>query len=291
MHSSSSRLIPALRRWVAWRLNVAKAAAGPHGVLRRRLGFAKPALLEVDGTCPICGPRAHFVAEDPWLRDHFLCVRCASIPRERALMAAIEMYRPNWRDLAIHESSPGFRGVSPLLRRRAAKYSCSYFDETRPLGTALPELCAQNQNIEAMTFPDNSFDVFITQDVFEHLFDPSSAIREISRVLKPNGILFMTVPLVNRHQPSCRRAERHGDQIIHLKEAEYHGDPISPEGALVVTDWGFDIGQQLADASGMSVKIVDLDDLRRGIRAQFNEVIVAENHRADSIEATRHGVG
>lgn len=275
-------LYRAFRRSAKWKLDVAKAAIGSRGVLRRRLGLAKPAFLEIDGSCPICGPKAHFVAEGPWLRDYFFCIRCGSIPRERALMAVLETHRPNWHSLTIHESSPGYRGVSRLLKRRAADYSCSYFDETRPLGAALPELGARNENIEAMTFQDDSFDIFITQDVFEHLFDPVSAIREISRVLKPAGIYFMTVPLVNRHQPSCRRAERLGDQIAHLKTPEYHGDPISSAGSLVVTDWGFDICEQLSAASGMSAKIVEVDDLARGIRAEFNEVIVMQKCSTDA---------
>jgi ribosomal protein S27AE len=277
MQATLPRLVPTVRRWAGWKLQVAKAAIGPHGVVRRRLGVAEPAFLKVDGTCPICGPGAHFVSEHSWLRDHFLCSRCGSIPRERALMATIQSLRPNWHQLTIHESSPGFRGVSPLLKRRAPGYSCSYFDETKPLGAMLSDLDARNENIEAMTFPDRSFDIFITQDVFEHLFDPKRAIREISRVLRPNGILFMTVPLVNRAAPTSRRAERHGGEIVYLKEAEYHGDPISEKGALVVTDWGFDICEQLAAASGMQAKIVEIDDLQRGIRAEFNEVIVIEN--------------
>jgi hypothetical protein len=117
MQLRSLQQVAALRRWAGWQLRVAKAAAGPHGAVRRRLGRRQRVFLEADGICPICERRSHFVAEDPWLRDHFLCVRCGSIPRERALMAAIQTFRPSWRKLAIHESSPGFRGVSPMLRR------------------------------------------------------------------------------------------------------------------------------------------------------------------------------
>src|SRR5260221_14685021 len=119
MQATLPRLMPTVRRWADWKLQVAKAAIGPHGVVRRRLGVEEPAFLKVDGTCPTCGPAAHFVSEHSWLRDHFLCTRCGSIPRDRALMATIRSLRPNWHQLTIHESSPGFRGVSPLLKRRA----------------------------------------------------------------------------------------------------------------------------------------------------------------------------
>jgi SAM-dependent methyltransferase len=240
------------------------------------LSVADKFLLEVHGTCPICGPGAHFVADNAWLRDHFLCTRCGSIPRERALMAAIQMFRPEWRSLTIHESSPAFRGPSLLFKQQAPGYSHSYFDETRPLGTILPEIGGRNENIEAMTFAEHSFDMFITQDVFEHIFDPTQAIREISRVLRPSGIYIMTVPLVNRHASSCRRAERRGNEIVHLKEEQYHGNPISAKGALVTMDWGFDICFRLSEESGMRAAIIHIDDLERGIRAEFNEVIVME---------------
>jgi len=232
--------------------------------------------LEVRGSCPTCGPAAHFVAHDAWLRDHFICTRCGSIPRERALMAAIEMYRPEWRGLTIHEASPAQRGVSPLLRVQAPGYSCSYFDETRPLGISLPEFGAQNENLESMTFADGSFDMFITQDVFEHVFDPVLAIREIARVLKPGGIYLMTVPLVNRGAPSARRAARQGGEVVHLQEPQYHRNPATGESWLVTMDWGFDICFELSEASEMRAAMVVIDDVERGIRAEYNEVIVME---------------
>lgn len=43
--------------------------------------------------------------------------------------------------------------------------------------------------------PDNSFDVIICTEVIEHVPDPISAIKEISRILKPGGTLLITAPL------------------------------------------------------------------------------------------------
>lgn len=40
----------------------------------------------------------------------------------------------------------------------------------------------------------NSFDGAVCVEVFEHLFDPLAAAREIHRVLKPGGVLVATVP-------------------------------------------------------------------------------------------------
>lgn len=43
-------------------------------------------------------------------------------------------------------------------------------------------------------FEDNSFDVVINTEVIEHTPDPEKAVAELSRVLKPGGLLILTVP-------------------------------------------------------------------------------------------------
>jgi SAM-dependent methyltransferase len=56
-------------------------------------------------------------------------------------------------------------------------------------------------NIESDEFPfqDHQFDVVIFGEILEHLLtDPCRVLREIKRVLKPNGILILTTPNVSR---------------------------------------------------------------------------------------------
>lgn len=49
-------------------------------------------------------------------------------------------------------------------------------------------------NGSTLPFLDGSFDVLSAQEVLEHIKDDGSALREWGRVLKPNGVLFLTVP-------------------------------------------------------------------------------------------------
>ena len=49
-------------------------------------------------------------------------------------------------------------------------------------------------NAEEMLFQDASFDMCVMNDVFEHLSKPEVVLREINRVLKPHGKVFINSP-------------------------------------------------------------------------------------------------
>lgn len=49
-------------------------------------------------------------------------------------------------------------------------------------------------NIVSIPVPDASFDAVLCSEVFEHIPDPISAMKEFSRILKPGGTLLLTAP-------------------------------------------------------------------------------------------------
>ncbi len=78
-------------------------------------------------------------------------------------------------------------------------------------------------NIEGGNFPfeDDHFDVVLFCEIIEHLTsDPLVAMREIKRVLKPDGVLILTTPNVNRLENVAKMIE--GENIY---------DPYSGYGA------------------------------------------------------------
>lgn len=228
------------------------------------------------GYCDICEEAAVFRSEYDWFRDHLKCDRCGSIPRERALMQAIDTFAPDYQRLQIHESSPGGRGVSAKLSKACENYSYSQFFLDVALGSYHPERNERCESLERLTFDDNSFDLFITQDVMEHIMDPEAAFREIARVLKPDGAHIFTVPIVRKAAESRRRARlTDGGIVEHLEEPEYHGNPVDPEGSLVTMDWGYDILEYIQSTSGLGSQILMIDDIDRGIRAEFIEVVIS----------------
>lgn len=236
----------------------------------------KKLVLSAHGKCPICEQEVHFQSSHVWLRDHFLCPNCNSIPRERALMEVIKIYYPNFRNLAIHESSPSTRGTSVRLSNECRQYSASHFYPDVPLGELHGKSGHQCQNLENLTFDDDSFDLFISQDVMEHIYNPARAFREVARILKPAGAHIFSVPILNKDRPSQRWARMKEDGSPNfLHEPEYHGNPIDTKGSPVAMHWGYDIAEYIMHIAGTPTTIVFIDDISKGIRAEFNEILVS----------------
>lgn len=132
------------------------------------------------------------------------------------------------------------------------------------------------ENLEAQTFEDACFDVVITQDVFEHLFDPEAAFREIARTLKPGGFHIATTPLVlGASKSSVRRAQLANGCVEHIFPAKYHHNPVDEEGSLVTFDWGYDIADIADSAAPFNTTILLVENEGLGIKGQLNEVLVS----------------
>ena len=49
---------------------------------------------------------------------------------------------------------------------------------------------------ETFPFTDNEFDSVVANEVFEHVFNPDRFLDEVHRVLRPGGMVLMTMPFV-----------------------------------------------------------------------------------------------
>lgn len=57
-------------------------------------------------------------------------------------------------------------------------------------------------NAESIPLPDCSVDLVISQETLEHVSDPQQVVREITRVLRPGGMLYLQVPFVIGFHPA-----------------------------------------------------------------------------------------
>ena len=224
------------------------------------------------GYCTICDCDVVFSQTGPWLRDQYLCTRCGSVPRQRALVKVLNDHFPRWRELRIHESSPGGPS-SDKIRRECSEYVASQFFAHIPRGQS--EGGQRSEDLEALTFPAESFDLVITQDVFEHVLRPAKAFAEIARTLKLGGAHVYTVPYYRGKKTVVRAEPNEKGGVTHLLKPEYHGNPIDDTGSLVITEWGDELCDFVFRSCRMTTTILNFHDSRLGLKGEFLDVLIS----------------
>lgn len=66
------------------------------------------------------------------------------------------------------------------------------------LKQSYPDICVQRTDVQQLPFKDHSFDAIISVEVIRYFKNRNSFLKELYRVLKPNGQLFVTAaPLLS----------------------------------------------------------------------------------------------
>ena len=224
------------------------------------------------GYCAICDCEVWFRETGPWFRDQYLCAQCGSIPRQRALVKVLNDHFPGWRELRIHESSPG-GASSDKIRRECKEYVASQFFPDIPRGQFNGS--QRSEDLEALTFEDESFDIVITQDVFEHVLRPAKAFAEIARTLKPGGAHVYTVPYFRGKRTVVRAEADEAEGIRYVLPPDYHGNPIDEAGSLVITEWGDELCDFVFRSCEMTTSILNFYDSRLGLKGEFLDVLIS----------------
>jgi SAM-dependent methyltransferase len=234
------------------------------------------------GRCNVCGQETSFFYSDEALyRESLVCAHCLTTSRYRSiarglLRAIRELTGLEARSLAeltpeaerapvrVYDTQVPFYFQTcayplPDLLARCSwiEVQTSTYRPHEPPGISLGARIT-NQNLEALTFADNSFDILITSDVMEHVRLDYKAHWEIRRVLKPGGFYLFTVPHFRHQRETFHRVAvvdpYDATKDIYLTEKEYHGDANSEGGAaLSFRSYGTEL-DQLLDALGFTVE-------------------------------------
>ncbi len=99
--------------------------------------------------------------------------------------------------------------------------------------TYIADLCQENLYIQS-----ERFEYIVCTEVLEHTLNPFSAVREMFRLAKPNGFIFVTTPFnfrIHGPLPDCWRFTEHGlralfkeFEILELNAVETPGRPLMP---------------------------------------------------------------
>ncbi len=160
-------------------------------------------------TCPLCCYRGPFkpLRRATGLRRHARCPRCDARERHRLqhLVLSQLLARPREAPLTVLHVAPETY-LAPLLRQHAGRY------ETADLEMPTVD---HRLDLQDMPLPDSSYDLVYASHVLEHVPDDQRALSEIRRILRPNGIAILPVPVVGKH--TVEYARPNPDETFHVR--------------------------------------------------------------------------
>ena len=215
--------------------------------------------------CPLCGP-SYFLA---LTRDPFL-IRCLKCKANITNLAISEAARRSISDLGSRQAyeMSTYGSTYEFLKGHCGGFDCSeYLPGSKP-GEIVNGV--RNEDAQQLSFDDCSFDLITSNQVFEHVPDIASALRECRRTLKPAGVLLFTVPLYETRRTEQVATIEEG-KIRWFSAPEYHYSRTSGPNSVPVF-WRFsvsDICQIVSAAEFGSVTLVPITLCRAQEQPQF----------------------
>jgi SAM-dependent methyltransferase len=139
--------------------------------------------------CPVCGENYRkFLPYGTPGGENRLCPGCLTLERHRLLWLFLKS-KTNFfsENLKFLHLAP----EQPFLKRFRAMKNLDYTtaDLLSPIADVKTDIRDMN------VFKDNTFDVVMCNHVLEHIDREQDAMKEILRVLKPNGFAILQVPI------------------------------------------------------------------------------------------------
>lgn len=159
----------------------------------------------------------------------------------------------NVRSIALANAIRSFINTPLLLKDLTLKeFSILEINEAGTLSPTL-ENCGERTfgaypdiDMLALPYEDNTFDMVVHSDTLEHIVNPTRALSECYRVLKPGGGLCFTVPTIIGRMTRCR------DGLPN----SYHGTSELAENDFIVhTEFGADAWLYILEAGFTELSI------------------------------------
>lgn len=231
----------------------------------RLLSGANSEAFAVKGFCVPCekkvsflvdmesGGRRHETGWTPNWRERLECPSCRMNNRQRLIATLVKQMlsaRQGQQVYFMEQVTPIYHWASARFREHSLTGS-EYLGYEYEGGTSVRGI--RHEDVENLSFGDEYFDLIVSNDVFEHVPNPAKAFAECARVLKRGGVMLATIPFHNSSDLSVTRARIKSGQLEHILSPAYHGNPISANGSLVFTDFGWDLLDVIKEAGFFDV--------------------------------------
>lgn len=179
----------------------------------------------------------------PNLRESVSCPITGLNNRQRLMAALVEreLSKENGAGIAAYcmeQVTPFFKWATDRFPN-VEIFGSEFLGEALNPGQIVDGI--RHEDIQDLSFDDASLGLVISNDVMEHVPSPRSAFTELARVMREGSQALMTFPFFPDCDRSVTRAEIVEGAISHLREPVYHGNPVSSDGSLVYTDFGWDL--------------------------------------------------
>jgi hypothetical protein len=139
--------------------------------------------------CPLCNYKNHsfiHLCNSLEISLNSACQNCDSRSRHRGLYFLYRKYLLNSSEKKILHFAP----------EKSLKKAIKSFADHQYFTTDLNMIDVNfpREDVQALKFKDNSFDIILINHVLEHVPNDNKAMSEISRTLKDNGCAIITIP-------------------------------------------------------------------------------------------------
>ena len=161
--------------------------------------------------CPVCNRKFRkFILNQ---RGEKLCPSCGSMPRDRRLFTEFKKEFDGQRNVKLLDFSP-----SRSLYRRLKKISqIQYF----PTDLSTDFISEYQYDISKIPVEDHFFDFIFCYHILEHIDQDSVAMRELKRVLKPEGRIFVQTPFKQGEIYENPNVKTKAERLLHFGQEDH----------------------------------------------------------------------
>ena len=151
------------------------------------------------------------------------CLSCAATVTNLSLIPIIQEHLGDSASTKDAYELSTYGTTLKWLEKHMRSTTKSEYFQNHPTGTLVEGVL--NQDIQKLTFPDASFDLVTSNQVFEHAVDDVAGYKETCRVLRPGGAMIFSVPLYDTPS-TVHTAEFKNGKVVFFGEPEHHDSRI-----------------------------------------------------------------
>lgn len=142
--------------------------------------------------CPFCQKHYVFMPFGANTRANAQCSNCMSLERHRFLYHAYKKFLPETLEhKKILHMAPEKCIYDFFKQYKNVDYTA--IDLSPERYTFCPEII--KADLLNLSFPSKTFDIILSNHVLEHLIDEELFFRSMHKILKDDGVLFLTIPM------------------------------------------------------------------------------------------------